>query len=484
MRLALPAISCKVTTPADLAEAIVKALGDSPGASWLEPSHGSGVFVCAISKLGVSKKRIVAVDLDPNSAAADILATTLRRTDFLQWAQTTENRFDTIVGNPPYISIKRLPISLQQTALTVVDLDGKPIGKSSNVWYAFVLASIQLLKDGGSLAFVLPSAAEFADYSKAIRRSIGERFSSLELYRCKKPLFDDVQEGTVVAIARGFNEQPFRMRRRTFDSKELLIKGLLESGNSKGRMCPQIMSTKATAKITLNSVAKIRLGGVTGDASYFLMNESKKNSLGLPPSAVTPVVSKAKHLKFVNSTLENWKELKASGERIWLFNPDEKSVCDPRVREYLYLRSVDGGCNRKGYKISKREPWYRTPLPEVADAFMSGMCQNGPWLCINKMKTLSATNTLYVVTFNERDIDRWYMWSLALLTSPAQRQIQRIGRRYADGLIKFEPGPLGQIELPPMRLGTDFLDLHGRAVSAFLRADLAEAKDIADSARA
>ncbi len=483
MRLALPPVSCKVYTPADLAEAIVRALGDDPRASWLEPSHGKGVFVKAIARLGVRKERIVAVDLDPATSAADSLATTFRGVDFLHWAGETEQRFDRIVGNPPFISIKRLPPSLQKSAASVLDVSGRPIGRGANVWYAFVLASLGLLKDGGCLAFILPSAAEFADYSAATRRAVRETFSSLELYRCTRPLFDDVQEGTLVAVARGYRSQPCMVRRRWFGTREGLIKGLAQSGRMNGHRCPIKSASGAASTVTLNSIAKIRLGGVTGDASYFLMSERKRQALELPSAALTPVVSKAKHLRFASLNRKEWNELKLSGERIWLFNPPEQLAMHPKVRNYFDLGANEGGCNREAYKVSIREPWYRTPMPETPDAFLSGMSQHGPWLCINEMHGLNATNTLYVVTFRSRNREAWYMWALALLSSLAQRQIRRIGRRYADGLVKYEPGPLGEIELPKLRTDADHRSLYIRAVDALLAADPAMAKDIADSVR-
>src|SRR6266542_6373358 len=122
-------------------------------------------------------------------------------------------------------------------------------------------------------------------------------------------------------------------------------------------------------------------------------------------------------------------------------------------------------------------------MPESADAFLSGMSQYGPWMCINEMHGLNATNTLYIVTFRSRVRELWYMWALALLSSIAQRQIRRIGRRYADGLIKYEPGQLGEIQLPRLREDADFRSLYQRAIRAFIAGDSRTAKDIADSIR-
>src|SRR5437899_5635043 len=179
-----PPSSCKVYTPQDLAEAMVCALGTTPKAIWLEPAHGTGVFVEAIARSGVASERIVAIDIDPKTSPADRLATTLRDVDFLQWAEQTESRFDRIVGNPPFVSIAQLPLSLQVCAASVPDLTGRAIGKGANLWYAFVLASLRLLRKGGSLAFILPSAAEFANYCAPIRQIVARNFGKLELYRC------------------------------------------------------------------------------------------------------------------------------------------------------------------------------------------------------------------------------------------------------------------------------------------------------------
>jgi adenine-specific DNA-methyltransferase len=194
-------------------------------------------------------------------------------------------------------------------------------------------------------------------------------------------------------------------------------------------------------------------------------------------------LSKARHLRFAPFGKQHWRELRQSGERIWLLNPTSDLIRrSAPVRSYLYLPLESGGCNRQAYKVRDRKPWYRTPLLTHADAFISGMSQQGPWLCINEMPELRATNTLYVVNFLRRDEQR-YMWSLALLTSIAQRQIRGIARHYADGLIKYEPGELAEVEIPTLKPDVDHRLLYEQAVVALLANDLPLAKEIADSVR-
>jgi len=272
------------------------------------------------------------------------------------------------------------------------------------------------------------------------------------------------------------------VRREHFETREGLIQGLSQSGSRNGHKCPSGTVRWAASTVTLDAVAEVRLGGVTGDASYFLMTEERRQALELPAAAVTMVVSKAKHLQSAFMNEKNWNELKSAGERIWLFNPPEAIAKRLKVKNYLDLAASEGGCTREAYKVSIREPWYRTPMPKAPDAFLSGMSRYGPWLCINEMDGLNATNTLYVVTFRSRNRADWYQWALALLSSIAQRQIRRIGRRYADGLVKYEPGPVSKIKLPKLRLDVDYKSLYLQAVAALLGGDAAMARDIADSA--
>jgi hypothetical protein len=479
--IALPPDSCKVYTPYALASAMVCALGDAPDAQWLEPSHGHGVFLKAIAELGVDKSRAYALDLDSQVQDADALATTFRGVDFLEWAIKTKLRFDRIVGNPPYVAIKRLPPALRRMAAMVIDADGSPLGAQANTWYAFMVSAIRLLRDEGELAFVLPSAAEYADYAFAARGLIRERFRSVELYRCRRPLFEGVQEGTVVVVARGYGRGPGQFRRREFPTAAALLQSVQTKSPVRGRPCPPPCDNSLSGAEVLGEIADIRLGGVTGDANFFLLTEERRLALQLPDCVLTPVVSKARHLQGSVVGKSEWQRLRASQQRVWLFRPNGETATIPAVKRYLEMEYLHGGCKRDAYKIRSRTPWYATPLPERPHAFMSGMTKHGPWMCFNGIKALNATNTLYVVTFRE-NIGRTlqFMYALAFFSSPAQRQMRRTARRYADGLLKQEPSGVTTVRLPRMRHIADPEIAYASAVSALLSGRPKLARSIAD----
>ena len=282
----------------------------------------------------------------------------------------------------------------------------------------------------------------------------------------------------MVAIGRNYQSRPFRMVRRRFGSSAELIAVLHRNRKINGRPCPQ-RSTADEIGTTLGSVANIRLGGVTGDGHYFLMTDKKRQELMLPTTAFTRVVSRACHLQspFIDS--REWRILKKDEKRVWLFNPSEAVTKHSAVRKYL-LRRV-GGCNRTAFKVANRNPWYRTPLPATPHAFLSGMTRFGPWLCINEMPRLNATNTLYVATFKNADENDRYGYALALLTTSVRRQLKRTGRRYADGLLKHEPSALAALQLPSLKGNIDFRSLYVIALGALLSGRTKEAMQIADS---
>lgn len=461
---------------------MVRALDNLPRSNWLEPSHGSGVFLTALAELNIPASRIRAVDLDTSSTPQDELAETIRGVDFLQWSSLTAERFDRIVGNPPYVAISRLQNSARRAAACVKDFDDLPIGSCSNTWYAFVLCAIRLLRDGGSLGFVLPSAVEYAEYSGSLREAIRDRFESIELLRCRRPLFDGVQEGTVVVIARGYKQGPFTFRRREFQTPNRLIAALSASSNGT-RPCPRQNRCDMDGAVAFSEIADLRLGGVTGDNRYFLLTDKQRKQRGIPAQACKPVVSRARHLCAPVLTKRDWNVLKSSNERVWLFKPRPASLKKPSVRRYLRRSSKNGGCHRSAYKVSVRSPWYSTPLPSKPDGFVSGMSRFGPWICLSKFRQLNATNTLYVVRFNSSlSENQRFGYALALLCSPVQRQLRRAARRYADGLIKYEPSALTNLRLPKVSVKTSFRKRYYAAVRCLLSGKRGNARQIADDA--
>jgi methylase of polypeptide subunit release factors len=153
---------------------------------------------------------------------SDLQATVFRGIDFLKWSSTTLERFDRIVGNPPYIPLTRVQSSIRRIAIQNLALDGNRSG-TANTWAAFLSCSLNLLSEGGSMAFVLPSSWDYADYAEGIRKQIYRSFGSVEVYRSLRPLFSEVKEGSVVLVCREFGGPTRDVTRREYEDGDALV---------------------------------------------------------------------------------------------------------------------------------------------------------------------------------------------------------------------------------------------------------------------
>jgi adenine-specific DNA-methyltransferase len=484
----LPPESCTIYTPEPLAGAMVKALRYHSDDLWLEPCVGQGALTRALYKIGVSKDHIIAVDLDRSKSPNDSLAKTLRGIEFLTWSQQTGLRFDKIAANPPYINLDRLDPAVKKAALRINGVDGTFISEGSNCWMAFLYACLHLLKPNGSLCFLLPAAWDYANYAAAARELLPKRFEYFEIHRSSTPLFENVQDGCVVIIGRGYEQTHRQTIRCDYESATELIQGLLTNTsypqNEQNVQTNVQISTSSRREHTraLGDIIDIRLGGVTGDSKYFLLTERRRAELGLPVDCLRPVLSKSRHLTCSEMTQCEWDSLRDRGERVWLFDPPPRMLKHPSVDSYLNLPMTLGGCRRGNTKIQTRELWYRTILPKQVDGFISGMTKLGPWITFCRMPRLTATNTLYTIVFQESlTADQKAAWGLSLLASRRQYAVEGTARIYPQGLCKYEPSDLLRLNLQkiPSRV-RGARDAYRRAVRLLLGGHIGESQAFAE----
>lgn len=479
---------CKVFTPEPLAKAMAALLGNRTGDQWLEPCVGKGIFLKALHDAGVRPSQITAVELDRHPGLEDWCATYFPGTDFLAWASSTKRTFDRIVGNPPYLPLHRVPSEIRGSALTLLRPGGGRVPPKANCWYAFLCACLPLLKPGGGLCFVLPSGWEYADYAADLREHLPRVFSRFEILRSETSFFRGVLDGCVILVADGYGLRNEINRKLAFSGPDELIGYLLSSHSRPSKFQGVTTDESPTSAaipaglIRFGEIARIRIGAVTGNSKYFLFTEAERSELNIPLTDVRPVLTRARHLKTHTVIKRDWVGLRDAGERVWLFWPAilrgrrVKSVAD-----YLDL-GVSSGCPFRE-KVKVRSPWFHTRMPPQPDGFMSGMVPFGPWVSLNRMQGLSATNTLYTVHFIQSlSVPEQATWSLALISSTTVKQHPAIGRRYSDGLLKFEPKDVMNLFVPiPRSFSPRALFVYESVITALRGNDPESARSLADS---
>lgn len=479
--------SSTVYTPDALASAMVRALGDKPSSVWLDPCVGDGAFVAGISGLGIPSQHILAFDLNPESAVRDALAQTHRDVDFIAWASSQQQpACDRLIMNPPYVALSKLQGAPRSAALSLSGPNGERIPLKANYWCAFVLAAMHVLRPDGCMAAVLPAAWDYARYARSIRETLVEGFGEVTIIRSTSPLFPGVLEGAVVVIAKK-RLHPSRTVRRIETPDAAGMIQILDD-LSKGRTPPSVktifpIKSKRQQETRLGDLLDIRIGGVTGDAHYFLMTEDQRRAFGLPRAALRPVLTRCRHLRRAIFTQQEWQDLLEAGERVWLFSPAGSALEHDAVRRYLEEGKERKKCHTDRYKIKAREPWYQTPVPTRIDGFLSGMSKRLPFLVLREIPRLSATNTLYVARFKRpADLQKRLAVGIALLSSQVRKDLAVRARVYADGLLKFEPAELGNVRIPlPEEHRSDARQVFETATELLLSGRETEAQDLADT---
>jgi adenine-specific DNA-methyltransferase len=202
----------------------------------LEPSCGEGAFLTALPDA-------VALELDASIAPASA-----KIVDFFAYPET--EKFDTIVGNPPYVRSRDV---LPPTAklLTSQLLDGH-----ANLYLHFIEKCVRHLNPGGELIFITPR-----DFLK----STGARQLNTWLY----------EQGTITDMADLGDVRIFRdaapncmiwrfergnLSHRTSDGRRMALSG------------GQLFFTRGIYSVPANSVFTVRVGAVSGADTVFADN--------------------------------------------------------------------------------------------------------------------------------------------------------------------------------------------------------------------
>ena len=135
-------------TPKIVAEFMVSLADITAESKILEPSSGQGVFLDILYNKG--HRNIIAYEIDRELGGNYNF---VRHESFV--SVKVSEKFDLIIGNPPYIRWKNLEEELKEE-LSKNTLWNKYFNSLCDYLYIFILKSIEILKDKGQLIFICP----------------------------------------------------------------------------------------------------------------------------------------------------------------------------------------------------------------------------------------------------------------------------------------------------------------------------------------
>lgn len=159
-------------TPKSIRELLLSKLSKKDNADILDPACGSGEFLLSCKKY-FKNPILYGFDIDKkliNISSKLVKNASIKNFDFLN-IDINKKKYDYIIGNPPYFELK-LNEEIKKKYFDIIK------GRV-NIFSLFIKTGLDLLKDGGYLAYVVPPSMNNGAYFSKLREYIIKN-SSLE----------------------------------------------------------------------------------------------------------------------------------------------------------------------------------------------------------------------------------------------------------------------------------------------------------------
>lgn len=178
-------------TPEVVADFMIDMADISRHSKILEPSCGEGVFLERLQQKGFENLTAFEIDED---LAQDF--------DFVRYesfvSAKIDEKFDLIIGNPPYIRWKNLEEDLKKELSSNL-IWNKYFNSLCDYLYIFILKSIELLEENGQLIFICPEYWMNTTHSISLRNYMVQNGCFEAIYHFNEtPIFEKVTVSIVI----------------------------------------------------------------------------------------------------------------------------------------------------------------------------------------------------------------------------------------------------------------------------------------------
>ncbi len=444
--------------------------------SVLEPSVGDGRFVDEFEK-EKNIESFVAVELieekvrrlknNRYSEQVKIVAD-----DFLSFSEKTNEKYQLIIGNPPYINIKNMEDNSKKKAKEICEKFRLPSSLMQNIWVAFVLAAVSCLERDGTIFFVLPMEFLQVQYAEKIRLFLEEHFDTIHILTFKERMFPEIeQESCLVYLTNEFKNQPyinFKMYAK-LDSDVPYYCSKIERNKPLKKWTNAILSDVDIDLLNLIDLKYKKVfeicdaspGIVTGANNEFILTKEQVEQLECQ-EFILPTIPKSNILngQFI-LTQDIVQKIGEKGNRIYLLNllNVDKKLFSESLKEYLTAIGEKENASKiklkNRYKCRNRKPWYGVPIVRNGDLFFFKRYHRVPRICVNEAN-LYTTDIAYNMRLNSA-YDKESM-AFCFYNSLTLTQCEFYGRYYAGGVLELTPSEFKRLAIPYRKINKNDIE--------------------------
>ena len=462
-------------TPRPIADFILKwALNGDKQFDILEPSCGDGVFLECIKTNNLKYNSITAVEIDKNEAnkACDLNLpnTNIINQDFYKFCNNTKNKFDLIIGNPPYVRYQFFDKKQRDEAEKIFAKAGLKYSKLTNAWVSFVVGSSLLLKDKGKIGFVLPAEILQVTYAKQLRIFLATFYNKINIISFERLVFPGIQQEVILLLC-----EKNTIKSHLIEHLELEDANALKDVDTMKLKSPKKKIDFETNKWTfyfldqneidfiekilnqkkvphLKEFADVEVGMTTGYNKFFTVPQAtvEKNCLG---KYVKPMVGRSIQVNGTIFTENDWYSNVKSGARAYFISFPKRKEIESNINALKYIEQGEKDEINKGYKCGIRDEWQIVPSIWVSDALFTRRNNIFPKFVINQVGA-HTTDTMHRVKINKNvNISTLKKINLKALVASYYNSLslasaEICGRSHGGGALELMPNEVENILLP------------------------------------
>ncbi len=462
-------------TPLDLATFIARWIKEISPTRVLEPSCGDGVFFEALAKAkGFKSANVLGFELEEEESAkaqnrareSGLAATTVRNADFLQWALDqfiVGDKFDAVVGNPPFVRYQYLPAQFQARAEQVFKQLSLPFTKHTNAWVPFILASMALLRPGGRLAMVVPAEIIHVTHAQSLRSYLGRECRRLVIIDPEELWFSDTLQGAVILLAEkaqiggkaeGLGIYPVTGREflrlspsDVFDAPQSINGKTVQGKWTRALLDLETRSLfdeleNLPAVHRFNDIAQVDVGIVTGANKFFLVPDETVRAYHLERWA-HPMFGRSEHCPgVVYDELQHAENAARGNPTNFLWFRENESRIDAAAKTYIRQGEMQDLHSR--YKCRVRSPWYTVPSVYSTEIGMLKRSHDTPRLILNRMGAYTTDTAYRIRTLgvSAEKLVGCFINPLTALSAELE------GRHYGGGVLELIPSEIERLLIP------------------------------------
>lgn len=454
-------------TPKPIAAFILKwGINGSSDYEILEPSCGDGVFLEQLKENNHKFKSVTAIEFDEEEAEKaekiKLNKKNVINTDFHLYCNETTEKFDLVVGNPPYIRFQYFQEEQQNQAIKVFNRAKLKYSKLTNAWVSFVVGSSLLLKEKGKIGFVIPAELLQVSYAQQLREFLAHFYNKINIISFEKLVFPDIQQEVVLLLCEKNGSDSHlieHLELKDASDLEKLDVNILKSPSKK----IDFKSNKWTYYFleqeeidfleniankrnisTLGKYAKVEVGITTGSNDFFTVPLTTVEEYDLHEYA-KPMVGRSVQVNSVIFTEKDWEKNKFSKAKAHLLAFPNKQNLNQKNGAVKYIAHGESLDIHKGYKTSIRDDWFVVPSLKISDALFIRRNNLYPRLIINEAGAYTTDTMHRVFVEQGTDINALtasYYNSLSLAFTEVS------GRSHGGGVLELMPNEAEKVLLP------------------------------------